>query len=42
MMHNTHILNNTTSNEYFTFDEFYEIVTKKKYWLHASSIYYLI
>lgn len=31
MMHNTHILNNTESNEFFTFDEFYAIVTKKKY-----------
>lgn len=31
MMHNTHILNHTESNEFFTFEEFYEIVTKKKY-----------
>jgi Ca2+-binding EF-hand superfamily protein len=31
MMHNTHILNHTQSNEYFDFDEFYDIVTKKKY-----------
>jgi len=31
MMHNTHILNLTESNEGFTFEEFYEIVTRKKY-----------
>jgi len=31
MMHNTHILNQTESNEEFTFEEFYAIVTKKKY-----------
>lgn len=30
-MHNTHILNKTESNEFFTFEEFYTIVTKKKY-----------
>ena len=33
MMHNTHILNQTESNEGFSFEEFYEIVTRKKYWL---------
>ena len=32
MMHNTHILNQTDSNEEFTFDDFYQIITKKKYW----------
>lgn len=32
MMHNTHILNQTETNEGFTFEEFYEIVTRKKYW----------
>jgi hypothetical protein len=31
MMHNTHILNQTESNEGFSFEEFYEIVTRKKY-----------
>lgn len=31
MMHNTHILNQTESNEFFTFDEFYQVVTKKKF-----------
>ena len=30
MMHNTYILNNTNSNEYFNFDEFYTIATKKR------------
>ena len=30
MMHNTSIINNTESNESFNFDEFYNIVTKKK------------
>ena len=30
-MHNTHILNQTDSNEEFTFDDFYQIITKKKY-----------
>jgi Ca2+-binding EF-hand superfamily protein len=31
MMHNTHILNQTESNEEFTFEEFYAIIMKKKY-----------
>lgn len=29
MMHNTHIINNTETNENFNFDEFYNIITKK-------------
>lgn len=32
MMHNTHILNQTETNEEFTFEEFYAIISKKKYW----------
>ncbi|XP_051912551.1 caltractin ICL1b-like [Hippocampus zosterae] len=31
MMHHVHVLNDTESNEGFTFDEFYTVVTKKKY-----------
>jgi Ca2+-binding EF-hand superfamily protein len=31
MMHNTHILNQTETNEEFTFEEFYAIIMKKKY-----------
>ena len=31
MMHNTHILNQTETNEDFTFEEFYHIISKKKY-----------
>ena len=30
MMHNASIINNTESNQSFNFDEFYNIVTKKK------------
>ena len=30
MMHNSHIVNNTETNENFNFDEFYNIVTSKK------------
>ena len=30
LMHNTHIINNTETNENFNFDEFYNIVTSKK------------
>jgi Ca2+-binding EF-hand superfamily protein len=31
MMHHVHILNNTETNEYIDFNDFYRIVTKKKY-----------
>ena len=30
MMHNAHIINNTETNENFSLDEFYQIVTRKK------------
>ena len=30
LMHNSHIINNTETNENFNFDEFYNIVTSKK------------
>lgn len=32
-MHHVHILNGTESNAYFDFNDFYRLVTKKKYWL---------
>ena len=31
MMHHVHVLNKTESNESFDFDEFYKVVTKKRY-----------
>jgi len=32
-MHHIHVLNRTEAKENITFEEFYEIVTKKNYWL---------
>jgi hypothetical protein len=31
MMHHIHVLNKTEDKESITFDEFYEIITKKNY-----------
>ena len=33
MMHHIHVLNKTENKEVITFDEFYEIITKKNYWV---------
>lgn len=33
MMHNAYILNHTDNHDNFSFDEFYNIVTKKANWL---------
>ena len=30
MMHNNYIINNTETNESFSFDEFYNVITKKR------------
>lgn len=38
MMHNAYILNNTETHENFSFEEFYNIVTKKRAWLNPNSI----
>lgn len=37
MMHNAHIINNSESNQSFSFEEFYSIVAKKTSWIDWTS-----